>query len=569
MSLVIRKEKKMRIVLLLIFAGIVLQIDAKPRPVTNEDIRDAILSVVHMMRSTEDKLERHEYRERALGENLKKMLVTLDKRIKLLDPVKGTISRLDERLAGVETILLANDERDKNQIEKTQELTAEIKKNLPGIVDKLKEDIISEIKANKITLPKPEVPKPVEPSVSKDDINGVEKSISSKIEVLSSTIQKLEGELAKLKDEHENAQNINKQANEHMEKVKFHLNNNEDLLEKYESKLAEYNNKIEVLPQNDKAENDWHSSIIEALEKQKSNVEVVLAEVRTISGKVKTLPEKDDLETSQNQTIKSLESLKKDLEKTSGDTKELIKDKIDEVLKETEKIQINNSMSSANVSKMIDTLTINLANSHQSLADEVRSLAKLEQVMVQTADGVMDTKRRVEYGVHQILLEIGDLVKVHSKEVNATINERFDTFELNILDEENGALANLTSKIGVEIDQVWRQIGIMHQQMRDSTDTLNKLQNQTDVYVNGSLNVMDNMKGKVVKITDRMIEVDENLNYLMGKLSLVTQEFNQIKSGLGKALDEIRQSFQEVQNKVKNNGPGPHDIEVSNEVNAK
>lgn len=51
-------------------------------------------------------------------------------------------------------------------------------------------------------------------------------------------------------------------------------------------------------------------------------------------------------------------------------------------------------------------------------------LGKVEQVMVQTADSVLDTKRRVEYGVHQILLEVGDLVKIYSKEVNATINER-------------------------------------------------------------------------------------------------------------------------------------------------
>lgn len=74
---------------------------------------------------------------------------------------------------------------------------------------------------------------------------------------------------------------------------------------------------------------------------------------------------------------------------------------------------------------------------------------------------------------------------------------RFDNFELTILDEESGALANLTSKIGKDIRQVWRQIGIMHQQMSASTDTLNKLQNQTDAYVNGSIDVMDNMKGKV------------------------------------------------------------------------
>lgn len=73
---------------------------------------------------------------------------------------------------------------------------------------------------------------------------------------------------------------------------------------------------------------------------------------------------------------------------------------------------------------------------------------------------------------------------------------RFDNFEMTILDEDSGALSNLTSKIGEDIQQVWRQIGIMHQQMSASTDTLNKLQNQTDAYVNGSIDVMDNMKGK-------------------------------------------------------------------------
>lgn len=74
---------------------------------------------------------------------------------------------------------------------------------------------------------------------------------------------------------------------------------------------------------------------------------------------------------------------------------------------------------------------------------------------------------------------------------------RFDNFELSVLDTENGALANISSKISSEIDQVWRQIGIMHQQMSASTDTLDKLQNQTDSYVNGSLNTMDAMRGKV------------------------------------------------------------------------
>lgn len=50
-----------------------------------------------------------------------------------------------------------------------------------------------------------------------------------------------------------------------------------------------------------------------------------------------------------------------------------------------------------------------------------------------------------------------------------------------------------------------------------------------------------------------MGEVDSNLNYLLGRLSLVTQEFNQIKVGLGDALDNIRNSFQIVQNRIEGN----------------
>lgn len=72
----------------------------------NEDIRDAIMSLVHMFRAYEDKLDRHEQREKALGETLKKALAGLDKRHRTLDPLKGAVSRLDERLSAVETILL-------------------------------------------------------------------------------------------------------------------------------------------------------------------------------------------------------------------------------------------------------------------------------------------------------------------------------------------------------------------------------------------------------------------------------------------------------------------------------
>lgn len=48
-----------------------------------------------------------------------------------------------------------------------------------------------------------------------------------------------------------------------------------------------------------------------------------------------------------------------------------------------------------------------------------------------------------------------------------------------------------------------------------------------------------------------MSDIDSNLNFLLGRLSLVTQEFNQINTGLGSALDKIRTSFQLVQSQIE------------------
>lgn len=72
----------------------------------HEDIRDAMLSLVHIVRASEDKLERHELREKALGDQLKKMMAGLEKKHRNLETLKGTISRLDDRLYNVENIFL-------------------------------------------------------------------------------------------------------------------------------------------------------------------------------------------------------------------------------------------------------------------------------------------------------------------------------------------------------------------------------------------------------------------------------------------------------------------------------
>lgn len=204
-------------------------------------------------------------------------------------------------------------------------------------------------------------------------------------------------------------------------------------------------------------------------------------------------------------------------------------------------------------------------NSFRLMSHEVKTLSDVEKVLVQTADNVLDTKRRIEYSTHQILMEVTAHVNDRSKELNESINARLELAVKTVLEAQSAGMANLSVKIETEISQVWRQIGIMYQILTDSVSTLETLQKQTDMFVNSTATSVDGMNNKVSAIAGRMSEVDENLNYLLGRLSLVTQEFKEIKIGLGEALESIRIGLQTVQGGSNKSaadlGPGPNPID--------
>lgn len=527
------------------------------REVTNEDIRDAMLSLVHMVRTGEDKLERHEYRERQLGEQLKKLLTGLDKRHRSLDPMKGTLSRLDERLANVETILIQKDERERIQLQKTTNAIQEIQRSLQQWMTTM-DAVIRE----SVTM-KPDLP-PVTESISKDDLLKTQQDLAGKIDNVLSKVDKLENEISKVQEGNTNIKQLHEKSAKNIEQVDGKLKNNEQLLEKYETHLSELNNRVplktEQPPPVPKEQPDWHPSFLTALEVQRTHVEQILSDLKGVESKIQKMPATSDIIQNHNATLDSLQEMRYELNLKSEKTGVKLETKLKELEEKLGQNQDELMKSVTEISEMSENVYGDVAKSYEQLRGEVQALSKVERVMIQTADNVLDTKRRIEYGVHQILLEVGDLVKINSKELNSTLNERFDNIELTILDNQTGALANLSSKLEQEMSQVWRQIGIMYQELTASTTALDRLQEQTETYVNGSLSTMDSMEGKVGQITGRMAEVDENLNYLLGRLSLVTQEFNQIKSGLGTALDNIRSSFQTVQDKLKDGGPGPHKI---------
>lgn len=64
-----------------------------------------MLSLVHMMRDNTEKLERHEARERQLGEQLKKIIPILTKRMSTIDSLKIQLTKLDEKVMGIEQLI--------------------------------------------------------------------------------------------------------------------------------------------------------------------------------------------------------------------------------------------------------------------------------------------------------------------------------------------------------------------------------------------------------------------------------------------------------------------------------
>ncbi|KAK3880583.1 hypothetical protein Pcinc_014941 [Petrolisthes cinctipes] len=190
-----------------------------------------------------------------------------------------------------------------------------------------------------------------------------------------------------------------------------------------------------------------------------------------------------------------------------------------------------------------ETLQNTVLDNYSELSDEIRSLKRVEQVMINTADSVLDTKRSIEFGIQQIILELGEIVKSSGSTINSTLSDQISNVSFAILKNQTSALTNMTAKMENEISQVWRQIGIMYQQMAQSVDLLDQLKDTTKEHMNASLSRVGNMDGTVGRINTKVADVEDNLNYLLGRLSLVVSEFNIMKSGVGDELMRLRENL--------------------------
>lgn len=500
----------------------------KAREITHEDIKDAMLSLVHMMRENNEKLERHEARERQLGEQLKKTIAVLTKRMSTVDALKLQVTKLDEKVTGIEQLISQRDERERIQMQKTVDTLEDLESRLEGWLTDI-ENKVSEVNTRSdIAIP------PV------DNISLVFSKLNDTESLLMERISKAESVLKSETVELKETTSVQSRTTQALLGEILDIGSRITVLEISLEKVREHSQNIKEKlqePQFDITNIDQYAQALPPIQKILENT----------SNQIRELPRISEIQTLHNESQAFLQETKHVLEDIVTRGINDIESKLMEIKDETK--------------DTVGALRMDLVNNTEHVNQELHDLEKGQSVMVSMADHVLDTKKRVEYGVHQILLEVGDLVKAQSININDTLNQRFDGISNDIMDNQNGALANLTTKMEQEMNQVWRQINVMYQQMTESAKALDKLHKQNEEYVNGTTSTMGGMETKVGKITKRMEEVDENLNYLLGRLSLVTQEFNQIKTGLGTALDNIKASFKEVQDKTNDlRHPGPHPI---------
>ena len=254
----------------------------------------------------------------------------------------------------------------------------------------------------------------------------------------------------------------------------------------------------------------------------------------------------EGLSSMQASSRDDLQNLHNNVRAIMKESDNLLKERLQQLEDGVKEGQENIMGSLDDAASMTDTLQMTVADNYELLSKEISGLNKVEQVMINTADAVLDTKRSIEFGIQQVILELGEIVSQSGHTINSTLSDQISAISFNILKNQTSALTNMTRRMEGEISQVWRQIGIMYQQVDKSINMLDDLQDTTNQHMNVSLSRVGNMDGTVGEINGKVADVEDNLNYLLGRLTLVLSEFNQMKTGVGHELDRLREMASEV-----------------------
>lgn len=68
--------------------------------------------------------------------------------------------------------------------------------------------------------------------------------------------------------------------------------------------------------------------------------------------------------------------------------------------------------------------TISIQEAQEKILKNTENVKNLDNMLLQTADNIFDTKKKIELSVHRIHQDVSDMMKQSTRDLNATLMER-------------------------------------------------------------------------------------------------------------------------------------------------
>ncbi|EDV31058.1 uncharacterized protein Dana_GF14732 [Drosophila ananassae] len=506
-------------------------------PVSNEELHGTIKSLIYSYNQLDNKLERHEHRERALGELLKKALQSLQKGQKSLEPINGIFARLDDRVSQIETMLITQEEKYNLQSDRYNQATEHMFKWMRENDECFKRPPVS---GNLLAPPPPPAP-PAIPEKFLQEQQRLNKQLLEEI-------QKLTASVAALKESSQKAADQTQKDIQSLPKGK-------ELIGQIEAKLQEHSASVTTVapPKN----NEFEVQIVGLLSSLGGQVTQLSENVQRPAPPV-GLNEKDRayIQELNNETLNALAQLKSE---SSAVQKSALTETTERLQQTEANIQADVRQLSADVgilNKYFASANESTAKLHQGL----EALDKFNNITMTNSEVVLETQRKVEFGTLSMVQRVGILLGEQVTQLVALLKERFSALDTSVVKTQQEASKNITGLLDTELGQVWHRIEIMANEISQNREILGVIQAGSDGYINSTLATMMGLGSKVEDTKKHMIDMDGNLNFLLGKLSLMSGEFAKIKIGLADSLENLRNSFHDLHERMPT-GPGPHNID--------